>query len=85
MVFSYDIFQHTNKILTQQPPSCSPLGEFKEARPEVAALHAGHDAADQVEEAVILVAVIVATAVQDHATGGIVAENRKGNTELLEG
>ena len=59
--------------------------DSNKARPEAAARDAGPVAAAQVEEAVILVAVIVATAVQDHATGGIVAENRKGNTELLEG
>ena len=59
--------------------------DSNKARPDVAVRVAGPGVADQVEEAVILVAVIVATAVQDHATGGIVAENRKGNTELLEG
>ena len=59
--------------------------DSNKARPDDAARVAGPVVAVQVEEAVILVAVIVATAVQDHATGGIVAENRKGNTELLEG
>ncbi len=59
--------------------------DSNKARPDVAVRVAGPVVAVQVEEAVILVAVIVATAVQDHATGGIVAENRKGNTELLEG
>ena len=59
--------------------------DSNKARPDVAVRVAGPVVAVQVEEAVILVAVIVATAVQDHATGGKVAENRKGNTELLEG
>ena len=54
-------------------PSCSPLGEFKEARPDAAARDAGPAVAAQAEKAAALVAVIAATAAQNHATGGIVA------------
>ncbi len=59
--------------------------DSKKARPDVAVRVTSAVVAVQVEKAVILVAVIVAAAAQNHATGGIVAENRKGNTELLEG
>ena len=46
---------------------------------------AGTVVAVQVEKAVVLVAVIVTTAVQDYATRGIVAEHRKKTSDYWEG
>ena len=59
--------------------------DSKKARPDAAAHATSAAAAAQAEKAVVLVAVVVTTAVQDHAVRGIVAENRKRNTGLLEG
>lgn len=59
--------------------------DSKKARPDVAVRVTSAVVAVQVEKAVVLVAVVVTTAVQDHAVRGIVAENRKRNTGLLEG
>ena len=59
--------------------------DSNKVRPDVAVRVASAVVAVQAEKAVVLVAVIVTTAVQDHAVRGIVAENRKRNTGLLEG
>ena len=59
--------------------------DSNKARPDVAVRVASAVVAVQAEKAVVLVAVIVTTAVQDHAVRGIVAENRKRNIGLLEG
>lgn len=59
--------------------------DSKKAGPDVAVRVAGTVVAVQVEQPVILVAVIVATAVQDHAVRGIVAEYRKKDIGLLDG
>ena len=59
--------------------------DSNKARPEAADRAAGPEAAEPEEEAAKLDAATAATAAQDRATGGIVAEKRTGNTELLEG
>ena len=59
--------------------------DSKKARPDAAVRVAGTVVAVQVEKAVVLVADIVATAVQDYAAGGIVAEYRKKDIGLLGG
>ena len=59
--------------------------DSKKARPDVAVRVAGTVVAVQVEKAVVLVAVIVTTAVQDYATRGIVAEHRKKTSDYWEG
>lgn len=59
--------------------------DSKKARPDVAVRVAGTVVAVQVEKAVVLVAVIVTTAVQDYATRGIVAEHREKDIGLLGG
>lgn len=59
--------------------------DSKKARPDVAVRVAGSVVAVQVEKAVVLVAVVVTTAVQDYAPRGIVAEYRKRDIGLLEG
>ena len=58
--------------------------DSKKARPDVAVRVAGTVVAVQVEKAVVLVAVIVTTAVQDYATRGIVAERRKKTSDYWE-
>lgn len=59
--------------------------DSKKARPDVAVRVAGTVVAVQVEKAVVLVAVIVTTAVQDYAPRGIVAEHRKKTSDYWVG
>ena len=59
--------------------------DSKKARPDVAVRVAGTVVAVQVEKAVVLVAIIVTTAVQDYAAGCVVAEYRKKDIGLLGG